>query len=317
MAVDTQNQSELHKARKNQLDKSSEYIKRFLATVNQSSDFEVAHCPTCGYIPDEPLFSKNNGEYCYCPSCDHIFLKNPLKLDKLIEFYSGYPTSSLEWHHNESEFYSKIYHKGLSVLNLSRNSTLLDIGCSSGYFLSIAQENALNCFGIEPNKIEAEYAIAHGINILGPSIESITHQTFDAITLWDVLEHIGDPVAYLQHLRQLLNPGGLLFVQVPTSDSLAAKIMRESCNMFDGIEHLTLFSGKSLDLAMKSAGLSLVRKEYIISDSFAINNYLSYEVDPYLPQRDHPPHQLDFICKDSLFEQGMGYKIQAVYEALS
>jgi SAM-dependent methyltransferase len=315
MPIDTTNQLALHQARKSQLDRSSLYIESFLGGLDPMADHARVACPTCNYQPDAPLFTKHKGEYAHCPQCDHIFLLNPLISEKLISFYTNYPTSSLEWHQNESEFYRRIYQRGIKLFNPHRGGPkLLDIGCSSGYFLSIAAQDGLEAFGIEPNAQEARYAVTNGIQVIGSTIDDLTHEErgFDVITLWDVLEHILEPMSYVENLRVLLRNKGLIFVQVPTSDSLAARILRDKCNMFDGIEHLTLFSSKSLDIAFEKAGFTCLAKQSVISEIHAITNYLSYQADPYL---DAPvsPFKAAFIDADSLESSGLGYKLQAVY----
>ena len=96
---------------------------------------------------------------------------------------------------------------------------------------------------------------------MGRTIDDLSKQSnFSVVTLWDVLEHIPDPISYLKCLKSNLCSSGLVFVQVPTSDSLAARVLREDCNMFDGIEHLTLFSALSLDIAFEKAGYILVNR---------------------------------------------------------
>ena len=315
MPIDTTNQTALHKARVSQLDRSSRYIEAFLASLDPMVDHARVACPTCNHQPDAPLFTKHIGEYAHCPQCDHIFLLNPLSPEKLISFYTNYPTSSLEWHQNESDFYRRIYQKGIKLFSPHCSGRrLLDIGCSSGYFLSFAAQEGLDAFGIEPNAQEAHYAVTNGIKVIGSTIDDLSHdeQGFDIISLWDVLEHILDPVSYVQNLRVLLRNKGLVFVQVPTSDSLAARIMRDSCNMFDGIEHLTLFSSKSLDIAFDKAGFTCLAKQSVISEVHAITNYLSYQEDPYLGA-PVSPFKAAFLDADSLESSGLGYKIQAVY----
>jgi len=317
MSLDTQNQLALHEARQNQLSKSSKYISEFLSNTDASNDYEIVGCPTCENKPSQPLFIKNNGHYCHCPACDHIFLANQLKSDVLERFYANYPTSSMEWHRNESDFYKRVYEKGISMLGLGSDKVeMLDIGCSSGYFLALASLENIDAYGVEPNKREAAYAIEHGIKILGSTIADLDkNQMFDIITLWDVLEHIKNPIDYLDSLRSLTKSGGSVFVQVPTSDSLAARVMRDSCNMFDGIEHLTLFSNRSLDIAFEKAGYETIRKQTIISESHALKNYLSYEKNPYLGQ---PAHDLsyEFLTADWIEFSNLGYKIQAVYKVI-
>ncbi|MCP9787669.1 methyltransferase domain-containing protein [Cyanobium sp. Maggiore-St4-Cus] len=315
MPVDTTNQLALHNARKSQLDRSSLYIETFLAGLDPMGDHARVACPTCHHQPDGPLFKKRKGEYAHCPQCDHIFLLNPLAPEKLISFYTNYPTSSLEWHQNESDFYRRIYQRGIKLFSPHcSGSRLLDIGCSSGYFLSIAAQEGLDAFGIEPNAQEARYAVTNGIKVIGSTIDDLSpdEQGFDVISLWDVLEHIREPVSYVANLRNLLSNKGLVFVQVPTSDSLAARILRDDCNMFDGIEHLTLFSSRSLDIAFDKAGFSCLVKQSVISEVHAIRNYLSYQADPYIAT-PVSPFEAAFLDADSLENSGLGYKIQAVY----
>jgi len=314
MPVETKDQSALHQSRQAQLKESARYIKDFLAKSQTKESYERAGCPTCNNQSNGVLFTKNNGQYCYCPDCRHVYLGNPLNQQKLIEFYSGYPTSSLDWHINESSFYRRIYSKGLDLIaSPCHGGNLLDIGCSGGYFLSVARERGYKVHGVEPNRLESAYAEEQGIDILGATVDDLPDGTaFEIITLWDVLEHIRNPVEYLKQIKSYLIPGGLVFVQVPTCDSLAARIMRSACNMFDGIEHLTLFSAHSLDIAFVKAGYSLVARQSIISESQVLQNFLSYDSDPYLsrPCQDFRP---EFLSANAIEINGLGYKIQGVY----
>jgi len=314
MTIETTNQLALHQARQDQLVNSHSYTDSFLSSLDKVKDYEYRDCPTCGHKADDPIFTRNHGAYCYCPNCRHIYLSNQLSSDKLLAFYSGYPTSTLEWHRNENEFYRRIYLKGLSsIQSISAGSKILDIGCSSGLFLSVAIDNGFDGFGVEPNESEAEYARLNGIKIIGSTVTELDRSlVFDVISLWDVLEHIKDPVGYVNSLKAILRPGGHIFVQVPTSDSLAARIWRSNCNMFDGVEHLTLFSKYSLDLAFTSAGYALVSFQTVISETYAINNFLSYANDPYLNNSVDP--LVESILDPAMIEsEGLGYKIQAIY----
>ena len=51
--------------------------------------------------------------------------------------------------------------------------------------------------------------------------------------MWDVFEHIKNPHKILSEIKKRLNKKGLIFIQIPNSDSIAAKVLREKCNMFD------------------------------------------------------------------------------------
>ena len=316
MSIESKDQSALHQSRQIQLNKSARYIKEFLAQASTKESYENIGCPICGKLAASALFTKNNGEYCYCQDCKHVYLSNPLTESRLIEFYTGYPTSSLDWHRNESSFYRRIYTKGLDLIdNICQDKNMLDIGCSGGYFLTIARERGYKPQGIEPNTRESAYAKKQGINILGATLEDLSEDIgFGIITMWDVLEHIRDPIKYLKLIKSYLSPGGAVFVQVPTCDSLAARVMRGECNMFDGIEHLTLFSAASLEIAFRQAGYTLLSLQSVISESQVVQNFLSYASDPYLskPSQDFKP---EFLSADVIEQSGHGYKIQAVFKA--
>ena len=316
MTIETTSQLALHQARQEQLVNSASYTKDYLITLDPVKDYDHVACPTCGYQAVDYIFIKRGGRYSYCPDCEHIFLGNPLSADRLLSFYAGYPTNTLEWHQNESEFYRRIYLKGLtSIQEVSAGPRILDIGCSSGYFLSIAIENGMEAYGVEPNKLEVEYARQNGAVVLASDVSDLDPgESFDVITLWDVLEHIREPVGYIESLLSIVKPGGCIFVQVPSSGSLAARIMRGACNMFDGVEHLTLFSKRSLNLAFAKAGFELVRFQTVISEVHAIRNFLSYAQDPYLSNVDHPILE-SFLDPETIESLGLGYKIQAIYRS--
>jgi len=117
----------------------------------------------------------------------------------LIEFHDNYPTSSLEWYQDEPEIFRYIYQPGIDSLTQSQWIRLLDIGCSSGYYLSIATRQDFDAFGVEPNAQEDRYALNNGIKLIGSTIDNLpdAQDPIDIISLWDILERILQPVGYL------------------------------------------------------------------------------------------------------------------------
>lgn len=321
MSVETANQLDFHNAREVQRRNLKDYKSTFFQKYNITEDSarEQSSCPTCGLFTDNVLFTKDDGRYKHCPNCDHIYLSNPLNNEFLIKYYTNYPANTLSWHNTESEFYERIYNKGLSMLNPNNKElSLLDIGCSSGLFLSHASKHGYQGYGIEPNLLERTYALNNGIKVIGSELSDIdTKNKFDVITLWDVLEHIKNPIEYISSFRKYLSGlDACVFIQVPSCDSLAARVLREECKMFDGIEHLTLFSLNSLKIAFSKAGFKLVEAQSVISEKFALSNYLSYCADPY-----HPTFKSSFPASfsdyQSLEENMLGYKIQATFSLVS
>lgn len=94
---------------------------------------------------------------------------------------------------------------------------LLDVGCGYGFFLAHVAPRGVALRGIEIAPEVAAYARERfGLAVSETPIEAYdTDERFDAIVMCDVLEHLIDPMAALERCRDLLAPGGILFLQVP------------------------------------------------------------------------------------------------------
>jgi len=85
------------------------------------------------------------------------------------------------------------------------------------------------CQGIEPSSLRREFARQRfGLKLSRQLAEEPfwfdQHDSFDLVTLWDVLEHVNDPVATLQAAFALLKPGGLLFVETDNRDTISYRL---------------------------------------------------------------------------------------------
>jgi 2-polyprenyl-3-methyl-5-hydroxy-6-metoxy-1,4-benzoquinol methylase len=132
--------------------------------------------------------------------------------------------------------------------HVKRCSYILDIGCSTGALLqNIGAYYHAQTFGIEPGTIYRQYAQDSGLTVY-PSLAELEQASlprFNLISMMHVLEHLADPVEYLQHLRKrLLTPDGWLLVEVP---NLYAHDSFE-------VAHLISFSAHTLAQVIKKAG---------------------------------------------------------------
>ena len=128
----------------------------------------------------------------------------------------------------------------------------LDIGCSTGsLMLAINGEYGTEAIGIEPAKVYRDYCAARGLTVI-PDLESLSNGPFDLITIAHVVEHLPDPVKYLQEVREeWLTPEGTLLVEVP---NLYGHRSVE-------IPHLFCFSAGTLKYAFAQAGYEVIRME--------------------------------------------------------
>lgn len=142
-----------------------------------------------------------------------------------------------------------------------RPGRILDVGCASGLFLRHALQSGWDVTGIEPSEslcAEARTNLGGQGEIQCATLEDARLVGgFDAITLWDVLEHVSDPRSFLRVCRGLLRHGGYLFLNVPDLDSLEARILGRRWPLLLP-EHLNYFNRDSLRLCGERAGLTRV-----------------------------------------------------------
>lgn len=103
---------------------------------------------------------------------------------------------------------------------------LLDVGCAAGWFLAVAVGRGWQGTGLEPSWAMARRCRARGLDVVCASVAEIgaLGDTYDAITLWNVLEHVPGALVALQCIRGKLNPGGVLAVSVPNLDGLFSRL---------------------------------------------------------------------------------------------
>lgn len=149
------------------------------------------------------------------------------------------------------------------VKKFINSGTILDIGCASGLLLKLASDDGWQVYGVEPS----EHLYQHARKLLNGRGEilcstlqdaALPQRFFDAVTFWDVLEHVPDPNSFIQHCASLLKPGGHLFLNVPDIESLPARVLRSRWPLLLP-EHLNYFTKRSLQRCVGQAHLQLQR----------------------------------------------------------
>jgi 2-polyprenyl-6-hydroxyphenyl methylase/3-demethylubiquinone-9 3-methyltransferase len=140
---------------------------------------------------------------------------------QLTDNESAYIKTQLQANLNKFKNQADILAKHIPL----QNAAVLDIGCGGGLFLSLLKQGGAKVIGIELSDSRAQYAkTRHGLEIDKHPIESDYWQTgyanhFDAVTLWDVIEHVNYPRQTLQCAANVLKQDGLLLIDTPCRDS--------------------------------------------------------------------------------------------------
>jgi len=201
-----------------------------------------------------------------CNDCKFKFTNPRPAADELAAYYKSENYIS---HSNTSKgFINYLYQlvrkytakrKLKLIQNITKQGTILDIGCGTGEFLNQCQLNNYTCIGIEPNEDARNLAIEnYNLDVRTEnSIATLKNNSIDIITMWHVLEHISDLDDRINELKQLLKPNGTLIIAVPNCNSLDATIYKQYWAAFDVPRHLYHFTPKDIATLFNKVNMNI------------------------------------------------------------
>jgi SAM-dependent methyltransferase len=165
--------------------------------------------------------------------------------------------------------------------NLDNASSVLEVGCSSGFMLFPLQEKGHTCTGIEPSGFFSEFVKSKGVPVYSSLEEMIQYQPdkkFDAIQHYFVLEHISEPVSFLKTQLALLNKGGRIIFEIPNvADALYTVYDIPAFERFYwSVAHPWYFSEKSLRYLLDQVGEPY---EIILDQRYDLSNHMTWARD--------------------------------------
>jgi SAM-dependent methyltransferase len=180
---------------------------------------EVA-CNLCGSTAARPIRVDNDYQICRCTRCGLVYVdpQPHLLVDEDVHYLRD---TDVAWDPADADGSEDLIEGALDDLAhfVGDDRRLLDVGCGYGLFLAAAQRRGWECFGIDVSEVGVAYARDHfGLgNIRRGHLMSAAYPSasFDAITMFNLLEHVSDPRALLEETVRLLRPGGVLLVRVP------------------------------------------------------------------------------------------------------
>jgi SAM-dependent methyltransferase len=244
---------------------------------------ERSYCPACDSAEIAPWLVKVKGAMSFnlwrCNACHTGFMNPQPQKSYLDAIYhkSGHglaePTSVEEVLRSEKEYpnasvdAARLAGEAKNLLPPRDGLQAIDIGSGFGFFSRAALNAGFAVTAVNPGKWENEiFEQINGFSPLPYFFEEFDFngKKFDLVILSQVLEHIADPVSFLQKALQLLNPGGIIAIAVPNVDSILVKILQTKENGCLWVpEHLTYFSGPGLQSLLTRAGFTVKRHGYV------------------------------------------------------
>jgi len=161
----------------------------------------------------------------------------------------------------------------LSSATRLKQGKMLDIGAGTGAFAAHMAENGWEVTGLEPDEAARAVALSQNNVRLQPMSDfyALTPDSYDAITLWHVLEHVHDLHAYIGQLARLLKREGRIFIAVPNYTSYDAAVYKGAWAAYDVPRHLYHFSPDAMEDLLTRHGLQLQVTRPMWYDSFYIS----------------------------------------------
>jgi SAM-dependent methyltransferase len=146
-----------------------------------------------------------------------------------------------------------------SLLAYKKTGRLLEVGCGVGHFLASANAAGFEAWGTEISASGLARLRERGFRVLNGALPSLSLPSghFDAVVLFEVLEHLEDPQAYLAESRRVLRDGGVLLLTTPNFASLSRRLLGDRWRVVDP-EHLVLFTRRGLRRALERAGFKVL-----------------------------------------------------------
>src|SRR6266849_7355968 len=217
--------------------------------VAESHKLKVARCLVCGHGYVWPV-----------PSADFI---ESIYREKTYYEGSG-DSSGFHDYASLEPARTRMFNRHLDRLEASvAVGRILDVGCANGEFLKVARARGWQVLGADPSAARLEVE-ANGIKLVGTTVRDadVEEGSLDAITFWDVLEHVTNPVADLTRARELLKPDGVLALTVPDSSNLLARLSgRRWFGFKTAGEHLQFYTASSLARALEQARFAVKARE--------------------------------------------------------
>jgi SAM-dependent methyltransferase len=241
----------------------------------------LQRCPVCDGDRIERGYDLKEFEVLSCASCRTAWRSNMYTPAQVAAMYEDEPYEEHPFfgYDSDAESLRKVprfrrFEQGLGVVEREVGiGKLLDVGCGAGTFMAIAASHGWDVYGVEMNEAlcaEVDKAVGPGRVTVG-AFEALDPEehSYDVITLWDVIEHVLDPSAFIERAQRMLRPGGIIVICTPDEESVLANtgkaILRASGGRWNYPAlalhpryHTFFFSGTSLENLFTGRGMKVV-----------------------------------------------------------
>lgn len=211
-------------------------------------------CSLCKNKNTRYFHALNSYQYYRCLQCFTLFL-HPVPNRQILEkFYEdAFDYSAGFQGEQRIRRRTGVIYRNLKKIN-PQGTSLLDIGSGYGFLLDEMNKLGLATEGIEPSTRLYSYSRkTFHLKVKKTTFEDFSpNKRFDYITLIHVIEHVKEPVKFINRILKLLNPGGVLFIETPNLDSHLFTAEQKNYTFLLAPDHLWIFSKYSFDYFLQN-----------------------------------------------------------------
>lgn len=209
-------------------------------------------CPACDERRATPAFTVDGFDHVRCGECGTVYVSPLPAMDVVQATYlrpDYHETAEASALRMRAEADARV-----AVMMAMGVRRIVEVGCGPGHFLDAARDAGLHIEGIDPARTAIE-AASRGHVVHRIWLESFTPDApFDALALWEVLEHLPSPADALAHMRGWLRPGAVLALSTPSISGVPARVLGSRFPMVTPPDHLELFSERGLRRLLARGG---------------------------------------------------------------
>lgn len=297
--------------------------------------------PNCRFCNAEPSKQSIKGDFVFggrpeqkfwqCDDCQTIYLYPPPSEEEEIAFYKQEfekymgkrSAQDKDWSSPEKHFQSNQdeMKRRMRMLEnyISKGQKILEVGCSSGFMLSALKGRGVDVYGIDPSEGFIEYVKAKGISVYKNLLDlnKDIKQKFDIIIHYYVLEHIREPLEFIQSYTKMLNENGKMIFEVPCATDPLIELYKVPAfdKFYWSVAHHWYFNKESLTALLGKTGLKF---QLFPEQRYDLSNHITWMLEGKpggLGRYNHIfSNDLDILYKEKLKNKWLCDTIVAVVE---
>jgi CMP-N,N'-diacetyllegionaminic acid synthase len=251
-------------------------------------------CPTCGATNSRLELDKDRMRIVRCAACDLVYVNPTFDETHYKSVYASqaYQDIVRDLGINSHEYrVSRFGTERVGMMSqflrvpAGRAPRFLDVGCSTGFVVEAAKTAGWEAIGIDLNPSAIEYGQSRGLDLRTVALEAggFAPGSFDAVGLFDVVEHLLDPGRTVKAAVDLLAPDGILFLYVPNYDSASRLLMGANAHFIWPTHHLNYYTPSTIGVFLR---LHRLVPELIVTEGLDLQDYLWYRREVLNKQDD-------------------------------